>query len=35
MKAGIRPVITDLRSIESAAQAVIADQIVDHPEQLH
>ena len=34
-QAGIRPIVTDVRSIDAAVQAVIADQIVDHPERLH
>jgi len=34
-QAGIRPVVTDLATIDEAVQAVIAGQIVDHTEQLH
>jgi len=33
--AGIRPILTDIPRIDAAVQAVIAGQIVDHPERLH
>ncbi len=33
--AGIRPIVTDLRDIEAAAQAYIEGKIVDHTELLH
>ncbi len=33
--AGLHPIITDVRSIDSAVQAVINHQLVDHPERLH
>lgn len=32
---GVQPIITDVASIEAAAQAVIDGTIVDHPEKLH
>ncbi|MFM8319402.1 MAG: NifB/NifX family molybdenum-iron cluster-binding protein [Chloroflexota bacterium] len=35
LAAGIRPVVTDISSIEQALQACVTGQIVDHPERLH
>jgi predicted Fe-Mo cluster-binding NifX family protein len=32
---GIRPIITDLRDIDQAAQAYLDGNITDHPEKLH
>jgi predicted Fe-Mo cluster-binding NifX family protein len=32
---GIRPILTDIKEIEVAAQAVIDGSIKDHPERLH
>jgi len=32
---GIRPIITDIRDLESALEAVLAGTIVDHIEKLH
>ena len=32
---GIRPILTDIKEIEAAAQAVIDGSIEDHPERLH
>jgi len=32
---GIRPIMTDIKEIEAAAQAVIDGSIEDHPERLH
>ncbi len=34
-EAGIRPIITDIASIEEAVQAFLRGDIVDHPERLH
>jgi len=34
-QARIRPILTDVVSIDDAVQAVITDQIVDHRERLH
>jgi predicted Fe-Mo cluster-binding NifX family protein len=34
-QAGIRPILTDIKEIEAAAQAVLDGSIEDHPEQLH
>ena len=34
-QAGIRPVITDIPTIDEAVQAYLAGRIVDHPERLH
>lgn len=33
--AGIRPIITDIASIDEAVEAVLRGEIVDHPERLH
>lgn len=32
---GIRPVVTDVASIESAVQSYLAGTLIDHPERLH
>lgn len=32
---GVQPIITEIASIEEAAQAVMNGSIVDHPEKLH
>lgn len=32
---GIRPILTDIKEIDAAAQAVIDGSIQDHPERLH
>jgi predicted Fe-Mo cluster-binding NifX family protein len=32
---GIRPIITEIRSIESAINAYLAGTLADHPERLH
>lgn len=34
-QAGIRPIITDIATIDEAIQAVLRGDIVDHPERLH
>ncbi len=34
-QAGIRPVVTDIASIDEAVQAYLAGSIVDHTERLH
>jgi predicted Fe-Mo cluster-binding NifX family protein len=34
-QAGIRPILTDISSIDEAVQAVISGQITDHTERLH
>ena len=34
-RAGIRPIITDIASIDDAAQAYIDGTIIDHPEKVH
>ncbi len=34
-RAGIRPIITDIASIDDAARAYIDGTIVDHPEKVH
>ena len=31
----IQPIVTDLRTIDEAIQAYIADQLIDHTEKLH
>ncbi len=33
--AGIRPLVTDLRTVEEAVQAYLQGRLVDHPERLH
>jgi predicted Fe-Mo cluster-binding NifX family protein len=34
-QAGIRPIVTDIKSIDEAVQAYLAGQLVDHVERLH
>lgn len=34
-QAGIRPILTDIATIDEAIQAVLRGDIVDHPERLH
>jgi predicted Fe-Mo cluster-binding NifX family protein len=34
-RAGIRPILTDISSIEDAVEAYLAGRIVDHTERLH
>lgn len=34
-QAGIRPIITDIKTIEQAVQAYLEGSITDHPEKLH
>jgi predicted Fe-Mo cluster-binding NifX family protein len=34
-RAGIRPILTDIATIDEAVQAVIDGTMVDHPEKLH
>lgn len=34
-QAGIRPIVTDIPTIDEAVQAVLRGDIVDHPEKLH
>jgi predicted Fe-Mo cluster-binding NifX family protein len=34
-QSGLKPVITDIKDIDKAVQAVIDDNLVDHPERLH
>jgi len=34
-QAGIKPIITDIQTIDEAVQAVITNQITDHTEKLH
>ncbi len=33
--AGIRPILTDLRTVDEAIQAYLEGRLVDHPERLH
>ena len=33
--AGIRPILTDLRTVDEAVQAYLEGRLVDHPERLH
>jgi predicted Fe-Mo cluster-binding NifX family protein len=34
-QAGIRPIVTDVASIEDAIEAYLAGTLTDHPETLH
>jgi predicted Fe-Mo cluster-binding NifX family protein len=34
-QAGIRPILTDIATIDEAVQAYLAGNIVDHTERLH
>jgi predicted Fe-Mo cluster-binding NifX family protein len=32
---GVRPILTEIKTIDEAVQAVIDESIEDHPERLH